>query len=384
DSVLYPEHGWEYGWWHATIPGQLPETKVTYWVEGIDGCGAEASTQKFTYMVGQGTDGNGLLYIGDYYPWGDGHDAFEDLQWDQWSETVCGFADNTVTDFYVYGDGGRAISWLAFSGITFAYPCIYPWQLGWSFTQAFKDFMDNGGHLFLCGQDIPGGGYGLGYDDWIAPPSPHPLRYYLKAYEGIDDYIFESPFTVTIENTDILTTGMPSEVTVDCDSVDQSTWVGIFTEIDDECVPLFFDEEGNIIGYRYEDPEYGFRLVFLYFPFNAITDTNAQDIFIYNLTSWFELEVEEEPEELVFKPPVVTPNPLTNSATLSFTLLKNEKVSIKIYDVTGSLVKTLADERFNAGKHYITINTDKLVSGVYFLKMDAGEFSGTRKFLVVK
>ncbi|MCK4257188.1 T9SS type A sorting domain-containing protein, partial [candidate division WOR-3 bacterium] len=218
----------------------------------------------------------------------------------------------------------------------------------------------------------------------IAPPSPHPLRDYLKAYEGIDDYITESPFTVTIDNTDILTTGMPSEVTVDCDLVEQTTWTGIFTELDDECVSFFFDEEGNILGYRYEDSEYGFRLVFLYFPFNAIADTNAQDIFIYNLTSWFELGVEVEPEELVFKPPVITPNPLTRTAKVSFIIPKNEQVSIKIYDVTGSFIKTLANERFNAGNHILKLNTDELISGVYFLKMDVGEFSETKKFLVIK
>ncbi|MCK4256391.1 T9SS type A sorting domain-containing protein [candidate division WOR-3 bacterium] len=380
DSVLYPEHGWEYGWWHAIIPGQLPETKVTYWVEGIDGCGAEASTQEFTYMVGEGISGNGLLYIESDENWGSGiHDAFSGLLWDLWYERTDGIADNTVTDFYVTGDGSRDISWLAFNGTSFAKD-LY----GWSFTQVFKDFMDNGGHLFLCGQDIPGGGYGLGYDDWIAPPSPHPLRDYLKAYAGDDDYILESPFTVTIENTDILTTGMPSEVTVDCDSIDQPTWVGIFTEIDDECVPLFFDDEGNILGYRYEDSEYGFRLVFLYFPFNAIIDTNAQDIFIYNLTSWFDLGVEEEPEELVFKPPVVTPNPLSRNAKVSFIIPNNEQVSIKIYDVTGSLLSTLINKRLDTGEYNIPINIDEFASGVYFLKMDAGEFSGTRKFLVLK
>ncbi|MCK4255358.1 T9SS type A sorting domain-containing protein, partial [candidate division WOR-3 bacterium] len=177
---------------------------------------------------------------------------------------------------------------------------------------------------------------------------------------------------------------MPSEVTVDCNLVEQITWTGIFTELDDECVPLFFDEEGNILGYRYEDVTNGFKVVFLYFPFHAITDTNAQDTLIYNLTSWFELGVEEEPEELVFRPPVVIPNPLTRTAKVTFTIPNNEQVSIKIYDVTGSLISILTKERLNTGKHTLTINTDELVSGVYFLKMVVGKYSGARKFLVLK
>ncbi|MCK4256258.1 T9SS type A sorting domain-containing protein, partial [candidate division WOR-3 bacterium] len=253
-----------------------------------------------------------------------------------------------------------------------------------TYTQTFRDFMDNGGCLFLAGQDITGGGYGLGYGEWEAPPSPHPLRDYLKAYAGYDDYITESPFIVTVNNTDILTIGLSNELTADCGSIFQSTWVGIFTELDDECVPLFFDDEGNILGYRYEDTELGFKVIFLYFPFHAITDTNAQDIFIENITNWFGVGVEEEPVEFIYNLPMVTPNPLSNSTTISFTIPKNEHVSIKIYDVKGSLINKLVDERLNAGIHSTTIDIENLTSGVYFLKMDTSTFSKTRKFLVVK
>ncbi|MCK4328825.1 T9SS type A sorting domain-containing protein [candidate division WOR-3 bacterium] len=380
DSVMFPAPWWEYAMWHAMIPGQSPETKVTYWVEGSDGVGAVDITPEYWYRVKAGTPGNALLFIESNENWGSGlHDAFLGLPWDFWYERTDGIADNTVTDFYVTGDGARAVSWLAFAGANFA---MEPY--GWSWTQPFRDFMDNGGCLFLAGQDIPGGGYGLGYGEWIAPPSPHPLRDYLKAYEGIDDYILESPFTVTIENTDILTTGMPSEVTVDCNLVEQITWTGIFTELDDECVPLFSDEEGNILGYRYEDVTNGFKVVFMYFPFHAITDTNAQDTLIYNLTSWFELGVEETSQELAYNLPVITPNPISKSATLNFSVPRNEHVSIRIYDVTGSLISILTNERFNAGKHTLTINTDELVSGVYFLKMVVGKYSSVRKFLVLK
>jgi hypothetical protein len=57
---------------------------------------------------------------------------------------------------------------------------------------------------------------------------------------------------------------------------------------------------------------------------------------------------------------------------------------VKVYDVTGSLVSKLVDKELTAGTHTFTINTKNLASGVYFLKMDAGTFSGTRKFVVMK
>ncbi|MCK4330101.1 T9SS type A sorting domain-containing protein [candidate division WOR-3 bacterium] len=382
DSVYNPDPYSEDAWWHAIIPGQRPEVKVTYWVELKYRSELRPIyiTRSYWYKVKRGRDDNGLLYIeGDEVWGGDVHNAFVGLPWDIWYEAVDGVPDNTVTDFYAFGPGGRAISWLSLAGVTFA----NPYEPGWSHTQVFRDFMDCGSTLLVSGQDIPGGGYGLGYGDWVAPPSPHPLRDYLKAHAGIDDYLLTSPFLVFVDATDVVTIGMSEEITIDCGSVMQPTRVGIFTDLDPACVPLFFDGEGNILGYRYESAK-GFRVVLLYFPFHAITDTDEQDIFIENITNWFPVGVEKEPDEFIYDLPMVSPNPISRPTMINFTMPKNEHVSIKIYDVTGSFIKTLANERFNAGNHTLKINTDELISGVYFLKMDVGEFSEVRKFLVVK
>jgi len=375
DSVDATTPNFEYGWWHAEIPGQAAGSVVTYWVEGVDGEGAPASSAEYSYMIGAGTPGNGLLYVEEDEAWSimDIHNAYTGHPWDLWYEYFGGVADNTVTDYYITGAGANAISWLTFSGYIFG---------EWSFTEAFRSFMDAGGCLFLAGQDVPGGGYGLGYGEWVAE-SPHPLADYLKAYGGTDDYITDDPFSVFVDNTDVLTTGMPDEVEVSCGSIYQSTWVGIFTDLDAGCVPLFFDAEGNILGYRYTTPG-GFKVVFLYFEFHAMTDTDAQDTFISNLTDWFAVGVEENPEELVYNLPMVSPNPLSRPTTINFSIRNNEHVSVKVYDVTGSLVTKLVDESLTAGAHTLTIDTESLTSGVYFLKMDAGTFSGTRKFVVMK
>ncbi len=374
DSLDVSLPNFEYGWWHADIPGQAAGCIVHYWAEGTDYEGAGAVSDEYVYLVGEGTAGNALLYTEADYGWGVGHDAYTGQPWDLWDEGIGGVADNTVTDFYAIGAGGRAFSWLAFSGFTIA---------EWSFTTDFSDFMDAGGCIFLCGQDIPGGGYELGYEEWVAP-SPHPLPDYFKANGGTDDYIADDTFTVFVDNTDLLTTGMNDELQVSPPEVGQATWTGIFTDIDLECVPLFFDGEGNILGYRYESAK-GFKVVFLYFPFNAILTTGDQDIFIQNLTDWFGyVGIEEEPEVFVYDLPRVSPNPLSRPTTVSFSVPKTDHVSVKVYDVTGSLVSNLVDENLSAGTHYLTIDTENLSSGVYFLKMDSGDFSGTSKFTVMK
>lgn len=73
----------------------------------------------------------------------------------------------------------------------------------------------------------------------------------------------------------------------------------------------------------------------------------------------------------------------------SFELEQTSKVSIKIYDATERLIKTLADRRMPQGEHQITWNkTDEagntVNAGIYIFRLDAGTFSDTKKFTVIK
>ena len=94
--------------------------------------------------------------------------------------------------------------------------------------------------------------------------------------------------------------------------------------------------------------------------------------------------IDEKYEPLTYTLPTVAPNPLSVSVGINFSILKTEYVSIKIYNVMGSLVSTLMNKTLTAGTHSITLNTDKLTSGVYFLKINTSNFSGTSKFIVIK
>jgi len=85
----------------------------------------------------------------------------------------------------------------------------------------------------------------------------------------------------------------------------------------------------------------------------------------------------------------VFPNPISNSSTISFTLSQSQKVSIKIYDVNGRLLKTLANTQFEAGAHQLVWNAknekgNAVPSGIYFLRIGAGNYSETKKLSVIK
>ena len=80
----------------------------------------------------------------------------------------------------------------------------------------------------------------------------------------------------------------------------------------------------------------------------------------------------------------VSPNPVSGSSVIDFFLEQSQKVSLKIFDVNGRLVTTLAAQIFEAGENEITWNAAEVNSGIYFLRMETSSFSENRKLIVAK
>ena len=78
------------------------------------------------------------------------------------------------------------------------------------------------------------------------------------------------------------------------------------------------------------------------------------------------------------------PNPFNPSTSISYQLPANCFVSLKVYDVLGREVATLVNERQRAGNHNVRFDAAKLVSGVYFYCLIAGNFTATKKLILVK
>lgn len=84
------------------------------------------------------------------------------------------------------------------------------------------------------------------------------------------------------------------------------------------------------------------------------------------------------------------PNPFNPSTTIQFSLPVMEQVDLTIYDLQGRVVRTLAvQQAYSPGVHTITWNgrdnSDRQVaSGIYFAKLQAGQFVATRKMALVK
>jgi photosystem II stability/assembly factor-like uncharacterized protein len=78
------------------------------------------------------------------------------------------------------------------------------------------------------------------------------------------------------------------------------------------------------------------------------------------------------------------PNPFNPSTTISFSISKQSQVSLKVYDVLGREVSILLDETKPMGSYSVQFNASTLPSGVYFYRLQAGEFVETKKTLVMK
>ncbi len=67
------------------------------------------------------------------------------------------------------------------------------------------------------------------------------------------------------------------------------------------------------------------------------------------------------------------PNPVSQSATISFSLNEASPVIIEILDVNGRSLKVIADENFSEGSHEIKFNRESLSAGIYFLQLKTNE-----------
>jgi len=78
------------------------------------------------------------------------------------------------------------------------------------------------------------------------------------------------------------------------------------------------------------------------------------------------------------------PNPFNNETTILYQILKTSLVSIKIYDVLGNEIRNLINQVKPAGVHEINFNAANLSSGIYLYKIKAGDYTESKKMILLK
>jgi hypothetical protein len=78
------------------------------------------------------------------------------------------------------------------------------------------------------------------------------------------------------------------------------------------------------------------------------------------------------------------PNPFNPETRISYSIPQNSFVLIKVYDMLGNEVARLVDEQQPAGRYEVVFDGSDLSSGVYLYTMKAGDFTSTKKLVLMK
>ena len=153
-----------------------------------------------------------------------------------------------------------------------------------------------------------------------------------------------------------------------------------------------FNNDGVIDSYQ-QNPEYTYQDTGLYtvkltIHYGPIEDTATREDYIH-VTSNVGIDDDEE----LIKPSGIKlnnyPNPFNPDTKIEFSVPKKGDVSLKIYNIKGQLVRTLVDEKLDAGKHSVIWwgKSDKgkdVGTGIYFYKIKAGDNTEIKRMLLLK
>ena len=78
------------------------------------------------------------------------------------------------------------------------------------------------------------------------------------------------------------------------------------------------------------------------------------------------------------------PNPFNPDTDIKYAVPSDVSVTLKVYNVLGAKVATLVDASQKAGVYNVRWDARDLASGVYFCRLQAGDFTAVRKMVLLK
>jgi hypothetical protein len=78
------------------------------------------------------------------------------------------------------------------------------------------------------------------------------------------------------------------------------------------------------------------------------------------------------------------PNPFNPTTKIKYSIPQSSNVLIKVFDILGNEIETLVDEEKSTGTYEITWYPENLPSGIYFYKLQAGNYIETKKMVLIK
>lgn len=131
----------------------------------------------------------------------------------------------------------------------------------------------------------------------------------------------------------------------------------------------FFNEEGNQGGKKFELIGVLANGDVVIFPDPPLT--NVEEEIVFGVPKSYGLEQNY-------------PNPFNPTTNISFSLPNSEFVRLSVYNMLGQEVATLLNKEMNAGQYRILFDASNLVSGVYYYRIEAGDFKASKRMLFLQ
>ena len=128
------------------------------------------------------------------------------------------------------------------------------------------------------------------------------------------------------------------------------------------------------IGYYYYAPNVGEIINQTIAPPSAVMDLKLTSYYVGT----------EETNKGVTPGLEILQNPFFQSTSISYFIPNLSKVELMVYDLSGREIKTLVNEEQSSGTHNVTLNAQTLLSGIYFVKLQVGNYKDTKKLILVK
>jgi hypothetical protein len=78
------------------------------------------------------------------------------------------------------------------------------------------------------------------------------------------------------------------------------------------------------------------------------------------------------------------PNPFNPTTTIPFDLARETNLRVALFDVLGREIRVLFSGTRSAGRHSIQLDASDLPGGIYLYKLEASDFTQTRRMVLVK
>jgi len=222
---------------------------------------------------------------------------------------------------------------------------------------------------YISGSPVPQGGGDLVYDIYVANNDSIPVNYdaWIEiAYEGGDPQtmilrhfdLYQPGWTINRPDTDF-----PIPRLYPAGNYTFTGKVGEHPDIawDSSGFPFIKEGQNNVVAFN-----------------PTIPDVEFPDPF--SLDGLIEGEV-NIPETFILE---AYPNPFNPTTTIEFHLPDAAKVKLTMFDVAGRTVATLVDGWHEAGVYKELFDASRLASGIYYARLDAGEFHTIRKMVLMK